>query len=149
MAFGNLKTFSLGHNFPLSSNLDPDMFSNHPGFPLDDSQPSNYAGVTGNNTKADHIDITVDDSRCPPSAGESQIMAWCATVSSSIQHELEELTVGQQSEAPQPSARPPVSTEAQHLAPVTRSKPMKHRGDLATELKAVHARLNPSPQPSQ
>ncbi|KAF8508602.1 hypothetical protein JB92DRAFT_3120737 [Gautieria morchelliformis] len=109
MAVGDLETFSLGHNFPLSSNLNPDMFSNHPGFPLDDSQPSNYAGVTGNNTKADHIDITVNDSRCPPSAGESQITAWRAAVSSSIQHELEELAVGHQSEAPQPSARPPVA----------------------------------------
>ncbi|KAF8519077.1 hypothetical protein JB92DRAFT_2828574 [Gautieria morchelliformis] len=68
MAFGDLETFSLDHNFPLSSNLNPDMFSNHPGFPLDDSQPRNYAGVTGNNTKADHIDITVNDSQCPPSA---------------------------------------------------------------------------------
>ncbi|KAF8521523.1 hypothetical protein JB92DRAFT_3111144 [Gautieria morchelliformis] len=142
MAFGDLETFSLGHNFPLSSNLDPDMFSNHPGFPLDDSQPSNYAGVTGN-TKADHIDITVNDSQCPPSAGESQITAWRAAVSSSIQHELKELA------APQPSARPPVPTEAQQSAPVTCSKPMKRCGDLATELKAVHARLNPSPQPSQ
>ncbi|KAF8522354.1 hypothetical protein JB92DRAFT_3110713 [Gautieria morchelliformis] len=149
MAFGNLETFSLSHNFPLSSNLDPDMFSNHPGFPLDDSQPSNYAGVTGSNTKAEHIDITVDDSQCPPSAGESQITAWCAAVSSSIQHELEELAVGHQSEAPQPSARPPVPTEAHQSAPVTRSKPMKHRGNLATKLKAVCARLNPSPQPLQ
>ncbi|KAF8488297.1 hypothetical protein JB92DRAFT_2836353 [Gautieria morchelliformis] len=38
------------------------------GFALDDSQPGNYAGMTGNNTKANHIDITVNDSRCPPSA---------------------------------------------------------------------------------
>ncbi|KAF8529847.1 hypothetical protein JB92DRAFT_2825728 [Gautieria morchelliformis] len=68
---------------------------------------------------------------------------------SSIQHELEELTVRHQPEAPQPSARPSVPTEAQQLAPVTHSKPMKHHGDLATELKVVCARLNPSPQPSQ
>ncbi|KAF8529846.1 hypothetical protein JB92DRAFT_3106540 [Gautieria morchelliformis] len=140
MAFGDLETFSLDHNFPLSSNLSPDMFSNHPGFALDNSQPSNYAGVTGSNTMADHINITVDDSRCPPSAGESQITAW----HSSIQHEIEELTA-----APQPSARPSVPTEAQQSAPVIRGKPMKRRGDLATKLKAVHARLNPSPQPSQ